>query len=275
MVSQKRKSKDGDYGNFFKTKGRKCKHPITVDQNDSPLFKLPEDLRKRIYKMVCQDITITWPKCSRDNNYVTCPKAPALILVCKQDNADVLEIFYANATFAFASPQIATRWMGKISDELQSSVRSKLLFATTFGDEEDELRMARQIGWDKEFRRMTVFHWNKGSCQVDHYVYRLEYNAYGKRAGWVPPWPDIILRDYMIGTGATRRSNVKILAELDTVMSQQSDEAFSNQPTTNKLAQANWDRSPHGFCHLWSLWPKGQKVSESVNAREFRTGPVI
>lgn len=99
------------------------------------------------------------------------------------------------------------------------------------------------------------------------YVYRLEYGDHKQQQRWTPVWPEVVLHSYIVGDGATLRSNKKILEE--------ANKKTPYEPKTDRLRRVDWNRPPHSIFQLWSLYPNGRKISPLLNSLEMRTGPVI
>jgi hypothetical protein len=98
-----------------------------MDQRVSSLFKLPRELRICIYELVAEDSALKWRphggNSGRTEQGQTIrrgdgkPKAPGMILACKQMHQEFIPILCARCRFQFHLDPAFTPWLKSISDD--------------------------------------------------------------------------------------------------------------------------------------------------------------
>jgi hypothetical protein len=154
MPSSKRKNDAND--EMPRKRGRRAKQIRPIILQNSPLLRLPAELRVMILEMAFEEVAITWPKEISATGSEVRARQPALMFVCRQISSEALKLCYANATFAFGSPDSAVKWMDKVRPELAKLIRYKVVFLTMSTPNWKEFDQARRLSWDREFRRMII-----------------------------------------------------------------------------------------------------------------------
>jgi hypothetical protein len=99
------------------------------------------------------------------------------------------------------------------------------------------------------------------------YLYRLEYGSKERQLQWAPSWPDDILRDDVVGTDVTRRSNMKMI--------EKTNKKVADKRSTKSFERVSYDRRFPMFEGLWTMFPGGSCIDHGENSLPMRTGWIM